>query len=221
MKKTTRLLILNSMICLGLWGSSTYTSTAWSTVASPATEPVVQPVHLTYTPAEVSRQIQKVDVPASDLPLTPGKALRHLAPCWETAKNTINTDACNRPPVDRTAIPRKKGILRDVFFPASTRSVAQQLNFYRIVPQRFSNRHPCPVREFHPSVFRRTVGNPHDNGQSRFQICHANEVIFILIIPTIRRSNRTCDIVPVQDLEFVWVLTITSERVDDIFRSLP
>ena len=65
---------LSAAICLSAW-SATHVPSA---TAAPVQETVAQPVKLTFSPIEITREIRKANVPASALPLTPQKAMRYL-----------------------------------------------------------------------------------------------------------------------------------------------
>lgn len=77
LKKSTLGLILSSVVCLSAIGGS-YDAMNAATLAVPVQKPAVQPVKLTFTPAEITREVRKVNIPDSALPLTPEKAIRYL-----------------------------------------------------------------------------------------------------------------------------------------------
>ncbi|MGB8954944.1 MAG: hypothetical protein WCC10_06185 [Tumebacillaceae bacterium] len=84
MKTSILSFLLTSAVCL-----SAPTAVV---VAAPAQETVVQPVKLTFSPVEITREVRKANVPASALPLTPQKAMRYLIGADEllTTKPTPN-----------------------------------------------------------------------------------------------------------------------------------
>lgn len=78
LKKSTSCFLLCSLFCLAL-GSGNSMAAPARMAFTEVSETVTKPVTLNFKPAEISREIRKVNVPAANFPLTPEKALGHLA----------------------------------------------------------------------------------------------------------------------------------------------